>query len=122
MIATADFARSWLADWNSHDLDAILGHYADDVVFRSPNVLAYTGGKTDTLEGKPMLRAYFSRGLAFRPDLNFSGSKVTLDATGLALIYMGEDGATAVETMTLDADGRVAEARVFYDRPLEAAP
>ena len=61
------------------------------------------------------------RGLAFRPDLKFSRWTVTSDATGLALIYMGEDGATAVETMTLDADGRVAEARVFYDRPLEAA-
>jgi len=120
MIAAADFARSWLADWNSHDLDAILGHYAEDVIFTSPKVLGFTGGKSDTLEGKDRLRAYFARGLAFRPELEFSGPKVTWDASGVAVIYLGEDGSTAVETMTLDADGRVAEARVFYDRPLEA--
>ena len=120
MLAAADFARSWLADWNSHDLDAILGHYADEVVFTSPKVLGFTGGRTDTLQGRENLRAYFSRGLAFRPELRFSDPKLTCDASGLALIYLGEDGSTAVETMTLDADGRVAEARVFYDRPLEA--
>ena len=120
MIPAADFARSWLADWNSHDLDAILDHYADDVVFRSPKILAFTGGKTDALQGKASLRAYFARGLAFRPELEFSDPKVAWDTDGVALIYMAEDGATAVETMTLDADGRVAEARVFYDRTLEA--
>ena len=46
MIAAADFARLWLADWNSHDLDAILGHYAEDVIFTSPKVLGFTGGKS----------------------------------------------------------------------------
>jgi len=113
-----DFARGWIRDWNRHDLDAILEHYAEDVVFRSPKVLGYTGGKTDTIRGRENLRPYFARGLAFRPDLKFSDPQPTWDRDGLALIYAGEDGSTAVETMTLDAEGRVAEARVFYDRPL----
>lgn len=119
MLGTDDFARSWLSDWNRHDLEAILDHYADDVVFRSPKVLAYSGGKTDTIVGRAALRAYFARGLAFRPDLHFSSPKAAWDREGLALIYAGEDGSTAIETMTLDLDGRVAEARVFYDRPIQ---
>ena len=30
------FAREWIEAWNSHDLDAILSHYATDVVLTSP--------------------------------------------------------------------------------------
>ena len=29
------FAAGWIAAWNGHDLDQILSHYTDDVVFRS---------------------------------------------------------------------------------------
>ena len=27
------FAQQWLSEWNAHDLDAVLRHFADDVVF-----------------------------------------------------------------------------------------
>ena len=30
------FAADWLAAWNAHDLDAIIEHYDEDVVFSSP--------------------------------------------------------------------------------------
>jgi len=30
------FAAEWLDAWNAHDLDAILGHFSDDVIFTSP--------------------------------------------------------------------------------------
>ncbi len=29
------FAIEWEAAWNAHDLNRILAHYAEDVVFRS---------------------------------------------------------------------------------------
>ncbi len=119
MMDPTAFSAAWVRDWNAHDLDAIVAHYAEDVVFRSPKVARYTGGKTDTLVGKGALRAYFARGLAFRTELHFSDPKPCWDGTGIALIYAGEDGSTAVETMTLDDDGLVAEARVFYDRNIE---
>src|SRR5215469_1635474 len=31
-----EFARQWVAAWNSHDLDAIMSHYDADVVLTSP--------------------------------------------------------------------------------------
>ena len=31
-----DFAREWAADWRAKNLDALLKHYAPNVVFRSP--------------------------------------------------------------------------------------
>jgi ketosteroid isomerase-like protein len=32
----AQFAEEWIAAWNSHDLDRILSHYADDFEMASP--------------------------------------------------------------------------------------
>jgi len=113
----ASFAEAWLRDWNSHDLDVILSHYAEDVVFRSPKVARFTQGETDTLRGREALRPYFSAGLAGRPDLRFDSVITAADRSGVALVYRAEDGSTAVETMTLNAAGEVADARVFYNPP-----
>ncbi len=112
------FANAWIADWNARHLGAILEHYADDVVFRSPKVLGFTDGATDTLRGRHALRPYFARGLANRPGLHFALQQVCVDRSGVAIIFTGEDGRTAVETMSLDAEGKVVEARVFYDPPI----
>ena len=30
------FVAEWMEAWNSHDLERILGHYADDVEYSSP--------------------------------------------------------------------------------------
>jgi hypothetical protein len=29
----ADFARDWVTAWNDRDVEAVLGHFADDAVF-----------------------------------------------------------------------------------------
>lgn len=46
------FAREWVKAWNDHDLEAILSHYADDVVFHSPRIRAVTGKDVDSVRGK----------------------------------------------------------------------
>src|SRR5437660_91789 len=63
---TDTFAADWVAAWNRHDLDAILSHYADDVVFTSPFAVRLTGD--GTVRGKPALRAYFAAALTRLPD------------------------------------------------------
>jgi len=37
------FAQDWEQGWNSHDLDVILRHYRDDIVFRSKKAVALVG-------------------------------------------------------------------------------
>ncbi len=37
------FARDWVAAWNDHDLDAVLAHYADGIVFHSPRIAQVMG-------------------------------------------------------------------------------
>ena len=65
------FARSWIQAWNSHDLDAIMSHYATDVVLVSPLAAKIMNCPSGTVEGREALRCYFSRGLEMHPTLAF---------------------------------------------------
>lgn len=65
------FADDWLRAWNAHDIEAVLTHFHDDVVFTSPvaaRVLPETGG---VVRGKEALRHYWTSALAGQPGLRF---------------------------------------------------
>ena len=65
------FADDWVRAWNAHDVEAVLEHFHDDVVFTSPvvaRVLPDTGG---VVRGKDALRHYWTTALALLPDLHF---------------------------------------------------
>ena len=36
------WAEEWIAAWNRHDVDTVVGHFADDVEFCSPIVATVT--------------------------------------------------------------------------------
>lgn len=54
-------AQDWYAAWNAHDLDAVLGHYAEDVVFTSPFAARQDASPDGVVVGKPALRVYYDR-------------------------------------------------------------
>lgn len=56
------FARDWVAAWNRSDVEAILAHHADNVVFVSALAAAVTGNAE--VHGKAALRAYWTAALA----------------------------------------------------------
>jgi hypothetical protein len=64
------FAKQWVKDWNAHDVDALLEHFTDDVVFTSPVAIRIFGGD-GVLRGKEVLRKYWSEGVRLIPDLHF---------------------------------------------------
>ena len=42
-----DYADRWVRAWNAHDIEAVLDHFRDDVVFTSPvaaRVVPESGG------------------------------------------------------------------------------
>lgn len=51
------FADKWAAAWNSHDLERILDHYTDDVIFASPKIVRLMGDPAGEVHGKDALRA-----------------------------------------------------------------
>ena len=66
-----EFANQWVQAWNSHDLDAIMSHYASEVVLISPTAANLLNDPSGTVSGKEALRKYFERGLEAYPNLNF---------------------------------------------------
>jgi ketosteroid isomerase-like protein len=115
--AASEFARAWAEAWNRRDLDAILAHFADDVVFSSPRALDAVG--VPTVRGKPALRRYWQIALERIRVLQFSVERVIWDeaARELAIVYDREVDARrdrAVEVLRFGADGRVSRGEVFY--------
>ena len=109
------FAADWYEAWNSHDLDRILGHYRDDVVFTSPLITQLTGDPSGRLHGKHALRDYFARGLERFPDLAFEPLLLTAGVDSVVLVYVSVNGRRSCETMVLDANGLVQEVRAHYE-------
>ena len=107
-------AAAWIAAWNAHDLDAILAHYHDDVVFSSPFAVELAGRADGTLTGKDQLRDYFERALQSFPDLQFRDLDVRVSAASICLVYRSVRDLVAAETMVLDEDRRVVRVYAYY--------
>ena len=102
------FATEWVAAWNSHDLDRILSHYTDDIVFRSRKAERLVG--SSEVRGKDALRIYWAKALDLQPDLNFTVKKVFGGVDMLVIYYHNHRGEYVVESLRFDPDGLVVEA------------
>lgn len=114
------FAQEWVAAWNAHDIERVLGHYAEDVEFRSPFIASFAGEPSGRLCGKAALRAYWTAALQKLPDLRFELRDVLLGAGSLTLYYLGHRGLVA-ETFFFDAKGLAVQATACYSIGLQGA-
>jgi ketosteroid isomerase-like protein len=108
------FAAEWIAVWNSHDLDAILEHYADDIVFHSPRIAVVMGEKVDFVAGKPALARYWGKAFANAKDLRFELDRVYVGSDSLTIAYRNQRGQNAAETFVFNAEGLVVESIATY--------
>ena len=106
------FALEWEAAWNSHDLDRILAHYAEDVIFRSRKAMQLVGH--GELHGKTALREYWSRALERQPDLSFIVVDVMHGHGMMVLTYRNQRSVLAAETLRFGSDGLVVEASACH--------
>lgn len=109
------FAEEWYAAWNAHDLEAIMEHYSEDVVYWSHYAATITGDPSGLLHGKSAVRAYFELGLARLPDLLFVPRSVAIGVGSLVLNYHSVSrGLDASELFVLDESGKATEVRCHY--------
>lgn len=107
------FARDWLAAWNAHDVEAVLRHFHDDVVFTSPvaaRVLPESGG---LLRGKDALRRYWTEGLRLIPDLRFTVEAVYAGVSAIVITYRNQKDVLVNEVLIFDGE-RVREGHGTY--------
>jgi ketosteroid isomerase-like protein len=110
----AAFAAGWVADWNAHDLDRVLRHYAQDVVFRSPVAARVRPESGGVLHGKEALADYWAAALPLNPDLHFTLEETFASVGGLTILYRNQRGQQVAETLVFDAEGLVVFGLAAY--------
>lgn len=109
----AEFARRWEHGWNTRDLDALLAHFGEDVVFTSPVAARVVPGSDGVVRGRAALRAYWARGLELLPHLHFEVEQVFAGVGTLVLAYRNQDGGLVSEVLELE-DGLVVRGHGTY--------
>jgi ketosteroid isomerase-like protein len=109
-----ELADHWVGAWNSHDLDRIMAHYADDVVLISPVAARILGDPSGRVSGKPALRAYFERALGVYPNLKFELVDLMWGLQSVVLYYVNQKGSKTGEYMEIDAAGKVSKVVANY--------
>lgn len=109
------FAERWLSEWNRQDVEAVLEHFSDDVVFVSPRAKAIVG--SPRVEGKIKLREYWTRAISRVQTIHFVLDHVISDGDRMGIVYVAEiDGRRmrAVEFLKFGDDGLIHEAEAMH--------
>lgn len=103
------FAHSWIDSWNSHDMERILYHYADDFEMSSPLIVERMNIPTGTLKGREAVRAYWQPSLAARPPLRFELIDLLVGINSITLYYRNVDRRIVAETLLFDEQRRAVK-------------
>jgi len=109
-------AQAWCDAWNRCDLDAIMGHYSDDVEFSSPTVIKRWGIADGWLRGKVKVRENFAVGVK-SPNLRFELVDVLLGVNSMCVVYRRESGALVADLVELDGNGKGRRVIACYGSP-----
>jgi ketosteroid isomerase-like protein len=109
------FALEWVAAWNSHDLDRILSHYADDFQMTSPFITKMINEPTGTIKGKEKVRGYWAMALERIPDLRFDLIEVLSSVDSITIYYHAVLGKRAAEVLFFDDKGKVTRGIAHYN-------
>ena len=110
----SEFAQHWIGSWNSHNLEEILEHYAEDLEFTSPLVKERFPDQNGTISNKGKLREYFSIGLKTNPSLSFNLLEVLVGVNELILYYENARGGRTAETFRFNDIGKIVEVHSCY--------
>ncbi len=106
------FALEWEAGWNSHNIETILSHYRDDIVFRSKKAIAIVGH--GEISGKNELKRYWSAALERQPDLKFTVQDVFTGYEMMVISYLNHRAVLAAECLYFDSKAMVYQAAACH--------
>lgn len=108
------FADGWIEAWNTHDIDRIMAHYADDVHFFSPYISKLAVNKSGILWGKQNLREYFEKAFIAYPNLHFELHYVLKGIDSYILVYSSVNDRIAGEMMEMNDAGQIVNVKAHY--------
>ncbi len=110
--ATA-FSQQWARSWNTHDVEAVLRHFHDDVVFTSPVAAELLPQTAGVVHGKPALRRYWTAALQRIPDLRFVVEGVYQGVDTIVIAYRNQNNNLVNEVLKFQ-DNLVVEGHGTY--------
>lgn len=110
-----DFAKEWIDSWNSHNLERVLSHYADDFEMNSPYIISFAGEPSGVLKGKVNVSAYWQSALERVPELHFELLEVLVCVNSITIYYKAVFGKLATEVLFFNGSGKVSKAFAHYD-------
>ncbi len=119
------FAQAWADAWNRRDVEAVLAHFSEDTLFRSPRAPAIAG--TGYLNGKAALRSYWMQAVARIEQLHFTVDDVLFDPERRCVqieyrAQLNDQLVHAAERLVFDPAGLVIDGSACYGAPVAAAP
>ncbi|UVO12217.1 nuclear transport factor 2 family protein [Mycobacterium sp. SVM_VP21] len=111
--ATA-FSRQWVQSWNSLDVDSVLAHFHDHVVFTSPVAAELYPETAGIIRGKSDLRHYWNGALQRIPDLHFVIEAVYRGIDTVVINYRNQKGGLVNEVLRFNDEGLVIEGHGTY--------
>lgn len=116
-----ELAAHWIDAWNARDVEAVLGHFDDDVRFTSPKAATVTGDAL--VRGKPALRAYWTAAVAKITALRFTLDRALWDdeRATLTIVYQADINGQknrACEFLRFGERGLAIEGEAMYGASL----
>ena len=117
-VLTLEFANSfsneWIEAWNSHDINRIILHYAEQLEFKSPLIVERYSDPTGTITKREKLQEYFLIGLNKSPALTFKLKQTLLGVDGLTLYYENARSGVTAEYFEFNNDEKIIKTVSCY--------
>ena len=114
-IKLKEAANAWIAAWNSGDINSLLDHYAENVVFYSSAATRRWNIADGKLNGKTALENHFRKAFEEIPGMNLDFKHFLIGNDGVLLVYKRETGRMSADFVLFNEEGKVKEVRVFNE-------
>jgi ketosteroid isomerase-like protein len=98
------FSEQWVRAWNAHDVELVLEHFHNDVLFTSPVAAKLLPGTAGVVRGKPALRHYRTQALQRIRNLRFVVEDVYQGIDTIAIVYRNQEDALVCEVLRFSGD------------------
>lgn len=108
------FARDWLSAWNDREIERILSHYSEEIIFHSPRIARVLGKDVMSVFGKRALRDYWTKALALAPQLFFEMDDILVGSDAMTILYTNHREEQVAETFVFGPAGLVVRSVAAY--------